>query len=393
VYERAVYWSQWGHRVTVITSAPNFPQGRVYDGYSNRWHQVEEMSGIRVVRVKTFIAPNSGVGRRTLDFASYMVTAFITSIFEDAPDVVVSTSPQILAAVAGVASAAVKGRPHVFELGDLWPASIAELGAINTGLRALEKLELTLYARSAAVVSLTRAFKDNLMARGVHADKIAVVMNGAELSRWQPGTKDISIQKSLGLEGKTVFSYMGTQGLAHGLENVLHAADLLRGRDDIRFVFVGTGAAHAGLIEEAERRQLGNVLFVPPQPKSAIANYWKLSDVAMVHLKGIPVMRTVIPSKTFEAMCFGLPILLVAPSGEITRLVKQTGSGVVVEPANPAALAAAVTHLADDRALRAELARKSLGSAPRFSREQQARDMLAVLKAVVERQPIAKHLL
>ena len=195
VFERAVHWVSWGHRVTVITSVPNFPQGHVYDGYRNRWHQVEEMAGIRVVRVKTFIAPNAGVFRRALDFSSYMITAFVASLEEEMPDVVVSTSPQILAAVAGCASALVKRRPHVMELGDLWPASIAELGAVGFGLRTLERIEMGLYARSAAVVALTGAFKENLIARGVAANKIAVVLNGAELERWQPGLKKKKLQR------------------------------------------------------------------------------------------------------------------------------------------------------------------------------------------------------
>src|SRR5690349_6064174 len=105
VFERARYWVRWGHKVTVITGAPNFPEGRVFEGYTNRWHHVEEMSGIRVVRVKTFIAANSGTVLRIVDFLSYMVAAFLAGLFQRRPSVVVATSPQFFAAVAGWALA------------------------------------------------------------------------------------------------------------------------------------------------------------------------------------------------------------------------------------------------------------------------------------------------
>ncbi len=123
VFERACYWVRAGHRVTVITCAPNFPTGRLFDGYENRWVQTDVMSGVRVVRVKTYIAPNRGVVRRSLDFLSFLFTGFTAGVFQEKPDVVAATSPQFFAAVAGWAVGAVRRVPFVFELGDLWPAS------------------------------------------------------------------------------------------------------------------------------------------------------------------------------------------------------------------------------------------------------------------------------
>ena len=101
VYERACYWVKWGHDVTILTCAPNFPHGRLFDGYKNRWHQTEDMHGLRVVRVKTYIAVNRGTLRRTLDFASFMIMSAGAGLFEKRPDVIVSTSPQFFAAISG----------------------------------------------------------------------------------------------------------------------------------------------------------------------------------------------------------------------------------------------------------------------------------------------------
>ena len=153
VYERACWWIKWGHKVTVITCHPNFPHGRIFPGHDNRWRKVEPMDGIRVVRVKTFVTRNRGVVRRTLDFLSFMVSGFAAGLFEKKPDAVAATSPQFFAAVAGWALGAARGIPFVFELGDLWPASITAVGAMrpSLGLRLVEKLELFLYRRSAAV--------------------------------------------------------------------------------------------------------------------------------------------------------------------------------------------------------------------------------------------------
>src|SRR5690242_6366337 len=183
VYERACYWVQWGHQVTVITSAPNFPDGRVFDGYRNAWRRVEAMNGIRVVRVKTFVAPNRGVFLRIADFLSFMIVAFVCGLFEERPDVVIATSPQFFTAVAGCALAAVRRLPWVFELADLWPESIGAVGAMraNFALRLMSRVELFLYRSALSVIALTNAFKRNLVGRGIDPGKIAVVINGADL--------------------------------------------------------------------------------------------------------------------------------------------------------------------------------------------------------------------
>jgi len=382
VFERACYWVRWGHAVTIVTCAPNFPRGELFEGYENRWHQVEVMAGIRVVRVKTFIAPNRGVVRRSLDFLSFGINGLVAALFETRPDVVAATSPQFFAAVAGYGTGALRRVPFVFELGDLWPASIAAVGAVRNSLplRVLEGVELHLYRRAAAVVALTGAFKDNLVTRGIPAEKIAVVMNGVDLSRYGPRPRDEDLAEAWGLAGTFVVGYVGTHGMAHALGNVLDAAERLRGEPDIRFLLVGAGAEREALVADAARRGLDNVAFRGLQPKEMMPAVWSLCDVALVHLKDSPVFAGVLPSKIFEAMGMGLPILLAAPEGEASRVVKGDGAGIRVPAEGPAALADAVRALNTDRAERDRLAAASLAAAPGHSRETQARDMLRVLE-------------
>jgi len=387
VYERACYWAEWGHEVTILTCAPNFPEGRLYPGYENRWRQVEDMDRMRVIRIKTYLAANRGTIRRSLDFVSFMASAFIWGLFERKPDVIAATSPQFFAAVGGWALGAVRRVPFVFELGDLWPASIVAVGAMRAslGIRLMEKLELFLYRRSAAVVALTHAFRQNLVRRGIDASKIDVVINGVDSWRYGPTTRNAELAAETGLTDRFVIGYIGTHGMAHALANVLDTAEKLTDTPAIAFLLAGGGAEHDALVAEAKRRGLNNVVFLERQPKERMPVVWSLCDVALVHLKNSKVFRDVIPSKMFEAMAMGLPILMASPTGEASQILEHDGAGLHVPAEDPAALGDAVRRLYEDPALLGSLAAASLAAAPKHSREVQAHAMMAVLKRVRQR--------
>jgi colanic acid biosynthesis glycosyl transferase WcaI len=387
VHERAVFWRRWGHQVTVLTTAPNFPQGRLFDGYKNRWWQRETLDGIEIIRVKTFIAANEGVALRTLDFVSFMASAFVAGLFLRRPDVVVATSPQFFTAIGGWAIAALRRLPFVFELGDLWPRSILAVGALRAGriIDLLERIELFLYRRAKVVIALTHAFKDNLVARGIPAAKITVIRNGVDLARYKPRTRDLDLAGSFGTADKFVVGYIGTHGLAHDLGNVLAAAERLRDGRAVAFLLVGAGAEREKLIAEAQRRALANVVFVPMQPKDAMASIWSLCDVALVHLKDSPAFSEVVPSKMFEAMAMGLPILLVSPAGEASQILVEDGAGLWVPAGDPSALADGVRRLFKDPSLCRALALRSLAAAQDYTRERQAELFIAALEQVCEK--------
>jgi colanic acid biosynthesis glycosyl transferase WcaI len=382
VYERAVYWQNSGHNVTIITCAPNFPQGVLFEGYQNHWYQTEDLFGIKVVRVKTYISANRGVVRRSLDFLSFGFMGFIVGLFQSRPDIVVATSPQFFTAVAGWAIAACRRLPFIFELGDLWPTSIAAVGAMKKGflLSLVEKLELFLYRRATRVAALTHAFKKNLVRRGIEANKIDVVLNGVDLPRYAPKPRDEKLAKKWLLKDKFVIGYVGTHGMAHGLNNVLDAAEKLQVNEKIRFLFAGAGADRKRLVEDAKNRMLSNVVFMSTQPKEEMPTVWSLCDVALVHLKNNPAFGEVIPSKIFEAMAMGLPILIVIPDGEARGIVEDNAAGIWVPPENPKALVEAVQKLSSDTQLCSKLIAGSLAAAPRYSRTVQADEMISVFE-------------
>ena len=382
-YEHAKRWVESGAEVTVITCAPNFPQGKVHDGYRNAWRSVEDVDGIRVVRVKSYITSNAGFVRRILDYMSFMVSAVLFGLLEKRPDVVVGTSPQFFAAFGAWKLSVLKWRPFVFELRDLWPASIVTVGAMKRGftIKLLEKLELFLYKRAAAIVSVTNSFKDDLVDRGIEATKIHVVRNGVDLSQFGPRGRDRELAEHLGVEDKFVVAYLGTHGMAHALDNVIHAAAKLDELDEIRFLFVGDGAQKQKLAEEAAMRGTSNVILQDSMPKSMMPGLWSVCDIALVHLKDDPVFATVIPSKIFEAFGMGKPVMVVLPRGEASDLVEQAGAGVHVIPGDARALADAVRDWYQNPELVKELSKAARAAAADHSRDRLAADMLDVFHA------------
>ena len=385
VYERALYWVRAGHDVTVITSAPNFPLGIVFTGYENHWYFNEKMYGINVVRVKTYISPNQGVFRRGVDFLSFGIMSSIFGLFQVRPDVVAATSPQFLTAVSGWFVAFIRRIPFVFELGDLWPTSIVAVGVIKKGflINLFERIELFLYRNSTRVASLTYAFKKNLVDRGVDSNKIDVVRNGVDVSRYQPMKQCIKLASKYNIKNNFVVGYIGTHGMAHGLSNVLKVAEKLKYDKNIIFLFVGAGADRENLIKLSSDRNLPNTLFLPMQPKEEMRSIWSLCDIALVHLKNNPAFSEVIPSKIFEAMSMGLPILLNMPGGEARDIIEKECVGIWVPPENPEALSKSIKILIEDKKLHKTISQNCIAAAPKYSRSHQAQKMIDVFDKAI----------
>jgi glycosyltransferase involved in cell wall biosynthesis len=381
-YEHARRWAAAGHRVTVVTGAPNFPSGKIHEGYRNSLWSREDIDGIDVVRVWTYITANEGFLKRTLDYVSFMVAAIFASPFLPRADVIVGTSPQFFTPCAALVVSWLRWRPFVFELRDLWPDSIVAVGAMRetAAIRALRKLEYFLYRRASRIVSVTQSFKRVLTGNGIDPEKIAIVPNGVDLDAYIPGPKPSELERRLGVEGKFIAAYVGTVGMAHGIGTLLDAARTLRDRSDIAFVVVGTGAQQAELAETAKREGLANVIFVGAVSKAEVRDYWRLCDAAVVLLRDTPLFRHVIPSKMFEAMGMERAIVL-GVKGESEEILLASGAGLTIPPEDSAALADAVAGLADDRARCAELGRKGRGyAATNFNREVLALRMLDELK-------------
>ena len=381
VFERARYWVQWGHEVTVLTSAPNFPFGEVYQGYRNRWYQEEVLDGIRVIRVKTFMSRNEGRWLRGLDFVSFFFTAVPVGLLGGKYDVIAATSPNFFAGLSGAFISLLRRRPFVLEIGDLWPAFIVSLGAMKRSLllHLLERIELFMYRRADSIICVSGGFKTNLASRGIPEVKLKVVLNGVDLGMFTPGPADPKDRQRFALKPQVTLGYYGTFGAAHGLTSTLEAAKEL---PEVQFLFVGDGAGARDLRDRVAQLKLSNVVVAPPVQRSMMPRLWRLCDVALVQLKDLPLLNTAIPSKIFEAMATAKPILLVAPQGDASQIVVSEGCGIHVLPGDVEQLISAIRRLIEDAGLRSELSGKAIGAASRYSRRRQAQLVLGALDEV-----------
>ena len=385
-FEHAREWVDKGHKVTVITCAPNFPEGIVFEGYKNQWLLQEKIEGINVWRVKTYITANEGFIKRTIDFISFMISSFYFGLFVRKVNVVIGTSPQFFTVISAWALSKLKRVPFVFELRDIWPASITAVGVMKESwiINTVEKLELFLYRQADLIISVTHSFKAALQHRGVSADKIKVVLNGVDISKYKPlPEKDNEFSEKYQLQGKFVAGYIGTHGLAHALDTIIEAAELLKTEDDIRVVLAGGGADRSRLERLVETRGLSNVVLIPMQPKEKMQKIWSLCDVSLVTLKDTPLFSTVIPSKIFESMAMGSPTIIAVPEGESTEIVRTENSGLVIPPENSYSLVEAVLNIRKDQDLYRDLADNSLLAARKFNRKTLALEMLSHIEEVL----------
>jgi glycosyltransferase involved in cell wall biosynthesis len=385
-FEHCREWVALGARVTVITCAPNFPHGKVFDGYQNRLWQCQIIDGVRVIRVWSFIAVNEGFTLRIFDYISFMITGTLASLFVHKVDVVIGTSPQFFTACAAWVVSRFKRLPWVFELRDIWPESIKAVGAMKDSfaIRLLERLELFLYRQSTCIISVTQSFKSTLIQRGIDGKKIDVITNGVDLTHFMPQKKDQKLSIELGLCDRFVAGYIGTHGMAHGLETLLEAAQLIQthpGGENISILFLGNGAKKVELIANAKSRGLTNVLFLDSISKTEVTRYWSLLDVSIIHLRKTDLFSSVIPSKLFECMGMGIPVLH-GVSGESAQIVLAEQVGEVFESENANQLVELLLDLKTDSSRINGYRKNGLEAAKRYNRKNLASQMLAILKGI-----------
>jgi colanic acid biosynthesis glycosyl transferase WcaI len=337
VYELSRAWVAAGAKVSVLTAFPNHPTGVIPPQYRGKKYQAEVVDGIRVHRTYIYPAANKGLWGRAANYISFALSALITGIYKfKAPDIVIATSPQFLVALAGYVVARMLRAPFVFEVRDLWPASIVAVGALRQGspqVRLLEMLERYLYRHADHIVVVTDTFKQMIVSKGISEDKITVLKNGVDLKLFHPGPKPEELIRKHHLDGKFVISYVGTIGMAHGVDMILEAAQRLKQFPDIHFVIVGDGAERTNLRACAEREGLANVSFPGSVSRPEVREWMVVSDVCLVPLRDRPIFRTVIPSKMFEIMACARPMIL-SVYGEAAQLVRQAEAGIVIEPEN-----------------------------------------------------------
>lgn len=331
-YEHCKEWVKRGADITIVTCAPNFPQGKVYPGYKNKLWQKEYLDGIKVIRVWSYIVPNKGFLKRTLDFISFSITSFLAGLFIKT-DVIIATSPQFFTALAGRALSKFKRKPWIMEVRDLWPESIKTVGAMkdNVFIKYFEWQEKRCYKSAKKIVVVTDSFKRTLISRSIDSSKIEVVKNGVNKALFCPRPKDEILLNELGLKGKFIIGYIGTHGMAHKLDFILKCAKHLEVNPKIHFILIGGGAMKDSLMKLKDELGCQNVTMLDPVPKEQVARYISILDVSLINLKKSPLFKTVIPSKIFENANMQKPILM-GVEGEAKEIVETYNAGVCFIP-------------------------------------------------------------
>ena len=366
--------------VTVLTCFPNFPHGKVYNGYKNKLYQREKFDGIDVIRVWSYMSKNEGFAKRVLDYISFAFMAFIVGLFHKF-DVIVATSPQFFTTWAGCGLAKIKRRPWVFELRDLWPESIKTVGAMKQGkiIEILEKIELGLYKSSNLVIAVTEAFRQNLIARGIDDNKIKVITNGSNLDLFVPRDKDRELLNQLGLKDKFIVGYIGTHGMAHSLDFIITTISKIKD-DKFHFLFVGDGAVKEKIVNLAADLGLKNVTFLDSVSKDEVPRFLSICDIMLAPLKKDDNFKTVIPSKIFEASAMQRPVLL-GVEGQAKEILEAYGAGACFEPENEKDFLEKLNILTDVNFYN-ECKTGCLRLANDYDRKKLAKTMLEILKTL-----------
>jgi glycosyltransferase involved in cell wall biosynthesis len=390
--ELATHWAKAGHEVSVLTGFPNHPTGVVPPEWKARLRRLtyhERIAGVNVFRTWLWPLPNRKAHERMRNYASFCVSAALRGMAIPRPNVVIASSPQLLVGLSGWWIAFFRQLPFVFEVRDLWPESLAAVGVGNENSllhHTLATVAKFLYERSDRIVVVTPAFKDHLIDRWrVPAEKIAVVENGVETDLFTPvsAAANEKLRQELRAEGKFLVSYIGTLGMAHGLENLLDAAaQLQRQNSSAQFLLVGEGAEKERIKAMAQSRGLASVSFLDQQPRERIPAFISASDACLVLLKKTDVFKTVIPTKMLEFMSCARPVIL-GVDGQARQIIEEANAGLVIEPEDSEALVAAINQLSADRALGRSLGQKGREYILRhLSRGRTAEKYINVLQAV-----------
>lgn len=356
-----------GHQVTVISAVPHYPSGYVQPGYIGKRIMSSRENGVEVVRVPVPSVDRSKLALRMVQFFSYQLGAAWAGLSHQY-DVLLVSNPAFEMILPFAMLSVLRNKPAVFSVHDVYPDVGVKLGIFRQKvvIEAVAGLERFCLNHSVIVRVLSESFVSSVRSMGVPESRISLVYDWVDTDLIRPLPRDNAFARENDLVGKFVVLYAGNLGLSQGLEHILTAAELLAYQKDIRFVFVGDGAARPRLVAESRRRTLTNTQFLPYQPRDRLPEVLATADISLVTLQ-TGIGSGSLPSKTFSILASGRPVLAsVDPDSDIFRLVDRSQSGICVPPEDPDALIQAIVQLKANPAQREMLGANGRAYAVRF---------------------------
>lgn len=337
-----------GHEVEVVTTFPSYPGGRVYAGYKQSLYKVEDLDGVRVVRLPTYISHGSSAIKRLVSYFSFAFVSTVYSLFfARKADVIYAYYPPVMVGVMARVVRFFRRTPYVYDVQDLWPEALVATGNLSPEsrvIKAIEKVCGWIYRGAARVVVLSEGYRQKLKDKGVSEDKLVKIYNWCDESR----ISSVGCRQVEKIFDKNKFNilYAGNLGAAQALEYVIDAAKTIQDRGDerVHFIFLGAGIARSSLENRSTRLDLKNVTFIDPVPVDEVGSYLEFSDALLVHLADAPVFSITIPQKTQAYMMAGKPIIM-AVNGEAGNIVNDARAGFVVPPCDHMKIADAAIQL------------------------------------------------
>jgi colanic acid biosynthesis glycosyl transferase WcaI len=335
-----------GHSMEVITTLPWYLHHRVEPGFEGRMFRYEDTPWGRITRINPFaVSDKSKLVQRAAAFAAFSTVAAAFAARGDRANGILAVSPPLTLGMSGWVAARRRACPLIFNVQDIYPDVVVELGAMRPGplLSATSRLELFCYERADAVTVLSEDLKANVTAKTGHADKVRVIPNFVDIEAIRPLPRENSYREEFGLQDKLVVMYAGNVGFSQALTPVLEAAAALTDEPDLAFVINGGGVARPAL--ERAARGLPNVHFVDMQPAARLPEVLAAADIHLVPLKR-GLAHASVPSKTYSILAAGRPLLAsVDPNSEVARLVQREGCGIAVPPEDAESITKAVRRL------------------------------------------------
>lgn len=348
-----------GHEVSVITSFPHYAGFKIAREYQNKLAERANYKGMDVLRLPVYASGNKQrMSQRLLSYLSFSMLGTIAGLLKrEHFDLIFCTNGSFFTGIAAHVIGKIKEIPFIYNVQDLYPETPVRAGQLTNrrAIAMLERMERYMYQRAAGVSVITDSFRDNIVSKGIPADKISVIPNFVDTDFIRPLPKVNPLSERLGLQDKFVITHAGNLGYVYDLETMLEAARLLERQNEICFLIVGEGVAKAGLERKSESLGLHNVRFLPFLPYEELPWLRAASDVQVsLYKRGSGYYS--MPSKVYEIMASARPVLAAADHDtDVWQLVERTRCGLSVEPGNTQALAESVLTLYRSPDLREEL--------------------------------------